>query len=182
MNCRDPNTDSECDATVGCCRGFVQAPHVVDSPLVWRCIQIIHAVDDFRFQWAPLGTDSGIGNVEVLQKRQRQDCVAHDVTVVHVPLICQASVFLQPVPHVTSTSELFRSTKLEICRFLQPGRVVGRGFDVSTLLLPCAWEETRTPLRALLSTRSFRGNFSSTLILASGPLSKPAIHSSWRSW
>ena len=43
-----PNSDSECDATVGNCRGSGQAPHVADSPLGWRCIQMIHVVDDFR--------------------------------------------------------------------------------------------------------------------------------------
>ena len=35
------NRDSECDATIGNCRGFGHAPHVADSPLGWRCIQII---------------------------------------------------------------------------------------------------------------------------------------------
>ena len=67
MNCRDPNSNSECDATVSNCRSFGQAPHVADSPLGWRCIQIIHVVDDFRFKWVPLS--SGSGNVEFLQKR-----------------------------------------------------------------------------------------------------------------
>ena len=32
MNCRGPNSDSQCDATVGNCRGFGRAPHVADSP------------------------------------------------------------------------------------------------------------------------------------------------------
>ena len=64
-----PNSDSECDATVGCCRDFGQAPRVADSTLGWRCIQIIHEEDDFCFQWVPLRSDSGTGNVEVLKKR-----------------------------------------------------------------------------------------------------------------
>ena len=58
-----PNSHSECDATVGNCRSVGHFPHVTNSPLGWRCIQII------RFQWVPLRSDSGVGNVEVLQKR-----------------------------------------------------------------------------------------------------------------
>ena len=46
--------------------------------------------------------------------------MTHDTTV-HVPLVRQASVFLQRVPQVTSTSELFW---LEVCRFLLKSRVV----------------------------------------------------------
>ena len=64
-----PNNDSERDAAVGDCRCFGQAPHVAKSPLVWRCIQVAHEVDDFCFQWVPLSSDSGIGNVKVLKKK-----------------------------------------------------------------------------------------------------------------
>ena len=71
-------------------------------------------MDDFRFQWVPFSSDPGIGNIEVLQKGQHQDVVAHDVTV--APLIRQACVFLQRVPRVMSTGELFWATKLEVCQ------------------------------------------------------------------
>ena len=64
-----PNSDFERDATVGDCRGFSHAPHVASSPLGWRCIQVVHVVDHFRFQWIPLCNDPG--------------------------MICQASVSLQ---------------------------------------------------------------------------------------
>ena len=64
-----PKSDSERDAVVGDCIGFGQAPHVAISPLGWRCIQIVHVLDDFRFHWVPLRSDSGSGNVEVLKKR-----------------------------------------------------------------------------------------------------------------
>ena len=50
--------------------------------------------------------------------------MTHVVTIVHVPLIRQPSVFLQRMPWVMSTGELCWATKLEVCRFLQCGRVV----------------------------------------------------------
>ena len=102
------NSDSESHATVSNCGGFGHFRHVANSPLRKRCVQIIHVVDDFCFQWVPLRSDSGDDD-EVLQQRQHQDWVAHDVTVVHVPLI---------------SAKLFRPTKPENCRFLQPGCVV----------------------------------------------------------
>ena len=40
--------------------------------------------------------------------------VTHDVTVIHVPLIRQASAFLQRVLRVVSTGELFWAAKLEV--------------------------------------------------------------------
>ena len=42
----------------------------------------------------PLSSDPGVGNVEALKKRKHQDWVTHDVTVFHVPVVRQASVFL----------------------------------------------------------------------------------------
>ena len=39
-------------------------------PLGWRCIQITHAANDFRFQWIPLCSDSaGVRDVGVRQKK-----------------------------------------------------------------------------------------------------------------
>ena len=63
---------------------------------------------------AAVGSDSGIGNVDVLQKMQHQDRVAHFVTVVHVPLVRQASVLLQRVLRIMGTGVLFWATKLEV--------------------------------------------------------------------
>ena len=65
-----PNSDSERDAAVGDCRGFGQAPHVANYPLGWRCIQIFHVVDDFCFQRVSLSSESSVGDVEVLERRQ----------------------------------------------------------------------------------------------------------------
>ena len=118
------NSDSEGDASVANCGGFGHFPHVPNSPLRWRCIQIVHDVDDFCFQWVPLRSDSGVGDIEILQKRQHQDWVTHNVTIVHVPLICQASVFLQRVLRVVGTGELFLAAKLEVGSFLHSGCVV----------------------------------------------------------
>ena len=119
-----PKSDSERDAAVGDCVGFGQAPHVAISPLGWRCIQIVHVLDDVRFHWVPLRSDSGSGNVEVLKKRLHQDSVTQDVTVIHLAVVRQASVLLQRMPWVMSTGELFWPTKLGICRFLQSDRAV----------------------------------------------------------
>ena len=119
-----PKSDSERDAAVGDCIGFGQAPHVAISPLGWRCIQIVHVLDDVRFHWVPLRSDSGSGNVEVLKKRLHQDSVTQDVTVIHLAVVRQASVLLQRMPWVMSTGELFWPTKLGICRFLQSDRAV----------------------------------------------------------
>ena len=82
-----PDSNSECDATGGNCGGLGQAPHVANFPLRRCCFQVVHTV--FRMT-SVFRSDSGIGNVEVLQKRQ---WVAHDVTVVHVPLIREALRF-----------------------------------------------------------------------------------------
>ena len=77
-----------------------QFPHVVNFPFRWRCIQIVHVVDDIRFLWVP---SCSIRIVEFLQVRWHQDRVTHDV-VVHVPQVRQASVFLQCMPRVVGLS------------------------------------------------------------------------------
>ena len=64
-------------------------------------------VSNFCFQWVPLCSDSGVGDGEILQKRQHQDWVTDDVTVVHVPKVRQASVRLQHMLRVMGTSKLF---------------------------------------------------------------------------
>ena len=107
-----PNGNSEYDATVSDCRGFGQAPHVADSPLGWRCIQTIHVVDDFRFQWVPL-CPVALATSKSCRKRKHQDWATHDVAVVHVPLIRQASAFLQRVL-VMGAGELAWATMLEV--------------------------------------------------------------------
>ena len=72
------------------------------------CVQVVHIVNDLSvfigFRSAP---NSGIGNVEFLQKRQHQDWMAHDVTVVHVPLICQASILLQRTLRIMGSGVFF---------------------------------------------------------------------------
>ena len=64
-----PNSSSERDAAVSDCRGFGQALDVANFPLKRCCVQVVHVVDDFCFQWVPLSSDSGVGGVEVLKKR-----------------------------------------------------------------------------------------------------------------
>ena len=62
------DSNSECNATGGNCGSFGEAPHVANFPLRRCCVQVVHKVNDFCFQWVPLRSDSGIGNVEVLHK------------------------------------------------------------------------------------------------------------------
>ena len=50
--------------------------------------------------------------------------MTHNVTVVHVPLIRQASAFLQRVLRVMGTGKFSWATKLEVCWLLQSPCVV----------------------------------------------------------
>ena len=72
---RRPDSNCECVAAGGRCGSFGQAPGLANFPLRRCCVQVVHVVDDFRFQWVPLSSDSSIGKVEVLKKRQHQDWV-----------------------------------------------------------------------------------------------------------
>ena len=105
------NSDSEGDAAIGVCGGLGHVPHVTNSPLGWSCVQIVLVVDDFRFS-------VGSAALQLSHWRRR----VHGVTIVRIPLICQASAFLQRVLRVVGTGELCWAAKLEVCRFLQ-GRV-----------------------------------------------------------
>ena len=109
-----------------------------------------------------------------LGERQHQDWVAHNVTLVHVPLIRQASAFLQHVPRVMSTSELFWPTKLEICRFLQPGRVV----RLESMFL-CRVIQGRLPAnsRAAMLLRASAATVSRARLHSRGPSTSPAPRS-----
>ena len=53
----------------------------------------------------------GVGDVEFLQERRHQDRVTYNVTIVHVPLICQAPVCLQRVLRVVGSSKLLQAAK-----------------------------------------------------------------------
>ena len=44
------------------------------------------------------------------QERRHQDRVTHSVTIVHVPQVRQASIFLQRVPRVVGSGELSRAS------------------------------------------------------------------------
>ena len=87
------NSDSECDASSGNCAELGLVLHVTDPPLKKRCIEVVLAVDDFCFLVVALRYNFGVGGVKFLQEGRHQDRVTHDVTVIHVPQVCQASVF-----------------------------------------------------------------------------------------
>ena len=86
------NSNSKCNASLDDRGNFDHVLHVADSPLRKCCIQIVHVADDFRVLGDPFRSDSGVGDVENQQERRHQDRVTHDVAVVHVPQVRQASV------------------------------------------------------------------------------------------
>ena len=157
MNCRDPTATPSVMLPSVTAEVFGHVPHVTNSPLKWRCIQIVHVVNDFCFQW-------GSAPLRLWRWRRRnpaeegrhQDWVAHDVTVFHVPLIRQASVFLQHVLGIMGTSVLSGSPSLKFADafaarkgfltfllppFLRPGCTPGPSTS------PCVlWEEPRRRL------------------------------------
>ena len=45
------HSDSKCGASSGCCGDSDQFPHVTNSPLGRRCIQVFHVENDLRFLW-----------------------------------------------------------------------------------------------------------------------------------
>ena len=61
MNRRDPSTTPSVVLPSVSAEVFCHFPHVAKSPLGWRCI-------DFRFQRVPLNSNSGVGDVEILQR------------------------------------------------------------------------------------------------------------------
>ena len=69
-------------------------------------------------------SDSGVGDIEFLQERRHQDRETHDVAIIHMPQVCQASVFLQRVLRVVCSGKLLRAAKLEVGSFLHSGCVV----------------------------------------------------------
>ena len=66
------------------------------------------------FSWFRSAPTLALATSRSCRKGNTRNWVAHDVTVVHVPLIRKASVLLQRVPRVMSTGELFWATKLEV--------------------------------------------------------------------
>ena len=104
MNCRDPTATG----------GFGQAPHVANFPPRRCCVQVVHIVNYFCFQWVPLRSNFGVGDVKFLQEGRHQDRVTHDVAVIHVPQVCQASIFLQCMLRVVGIGKLFWAAKLEV--------------------------------------------------------------------
>ena len=83
-------------------------PHTRPEP---RCVL---GTADLCFLGDPLRSDFGVVDVKVLQEGRYQDRVTHDVAVIHVSQVCQASVFLQRTMRVVGTGKLLRSAKLEV--------------------------------------------------------------------
>ena len=104
-------TATPSDASSSGCGDFGHVLHVADPPLKRRCIQVIHAVDDFCFLWVPLRSDFGVGDVEFLQARRHQDWVTQNVTIVHVPKVRQASILLQHAPRIVGSGEFLWATQ-----------------------------------------------------------------------
>ena len=192
MHCRGPTATPS-----------VMLPAIAAETLAMLCTswilhsgaaQVVHVVDDLCLLGVPLRSDFGVVNIDFLQEGRHQDRVTHNVTVIHVPQLRQATVFLQRMPQVVFTlfpGSLAGSWPAQPCAaafhpppsqrpgripadhrrllalHLDPSAVAGSllvhrktSFDVSTLLLPCAWGETATPPRALPATGSSQRSFS----------------------
>ena len=61
-----------------------------------------------------LCSNSVVGSIKFLQVGRHQDGVTEDVTIVDVPLICQATIFLWGVSRVISSDVLCRPTQLKM--------------------------------------------------------------------
>ena len=107
-------SDSECDSPSCYCGDLGHVLHVTNSPLRRYCTQVVHVVDDFRFLRVSFCSNFRIGVVEFLQVRRHQDRVTHNVTIVHVPPVRQASFFLQSTTWIVSSGEFSRITQLKI--------------------------------------------------------------------
>ena len=91
--------------------------------------------------------------------------------------------------HPEGQAALQRAVDVSLLCTLEPSALAGAllvqhetCFDVSMLRMPCAWGENRDAAsRTACHSVIPKQFFSSTLILASGPLSEPVIHLSWRS-
>ena len=70
MNCRDPTATPSVMLPAVTAEVFGHAPNVANCPPGWPFIQIVHVADDFCYQWVPLRSDSGVGDIEVLEKKQ----------------------------------------------------------------------------------------------------------------
>ena len=112
MNCRDPTATSR-----------VMLPSVTAEVLaMFRTSPILHSSGAASKSFTLLMTsvfsgfrsDSGVGDTQILQKKQHLGWVAHDVTTVYVPMIRQASASLHRMLRVVGTCELFWAAKLEV--------------------------------------------------------------------
>ena len=120
------DSDSECDAPSGYCWDLGHLLHIEDPPLRRCCIQIVHVADDLGFLRVPLRSHVGVGNVEFLQVGRHQDWMVENIATVHVPQVRQSSIFLQRVPWLVGSSEVFWTHLREIGGFLLSGRVICR--------------------------------------------------------
>ena len=61
-----------------------------------------------------LCSNFSVGCVERMQMEKHQDGVTQDVTATKAPEICKAYVFLQGMPWVVCSDELFQASKLKV--------------------------------------------------------------------
>ena len=66
-----------------------------------------------------LRSNLGVGDVEFLQAGRHQDWVTHNVTIVHVPQVRQASILLQHVPRIV-WFDCVSSRSVTLCTFHHP--------------------------------------------------------------
>ena len=149
------------------CLGTATTPSVV-LPLRRCCTQVVHGANDFTFLWCSFRSNVRVGVLQLRQERRHQDRVTLDVTIIHAPQVCQATIFFCnacrgssapgnfPGPPDWKLAVSCKLTACATCRCCNWRQQRGTTTDVSTPPPQCAWEENGTPLHALLSTQSFR--------------------------
>ena len=104
------NSDSECDASSGNGGDFGHVLHVTDPPpLKRRCIQVVHAVDDFYFL--------GFRPAPTLALATSNSCWKDGTKIGPSSMYHKSAkppFFLQRMLRVVSTSKLLRAAKLEV--------------------------------------------------------------------
>ena len=135
----------------------------VNFPLRWCCTQVLHVVNHFRFLWVSFCSNFRLGAVEFMHVRRHQGRVTLDVTIIHVPQVRQASIFLQSMSWIVSSGEFFRSNQLKIGDSLHPDCVFslqgaaclrGRQLQSTEGCLDACWASTRPRVSATTSPRA----------------------------
>ena len=108
------HTDSERVASRGHCGDRGKQTYLLNFPFRRGCVQVFDVVNGFCLLRISLCSDFVVGLIKILQTGRHQDRVAEDVTIVNVPEVCQASIFLWIMSWVVSSNECCWPAQLKI--------------------------------------------------------------------